>query len=605
MPERNNQLIVRRLISKSSKARKLFASLDLQLICLLLSLFSLELFEFKYSGGQKGLSLNFGFVGNSLEFKIDDCKFLLKDTKNSIFGKKSYGTQKNKKSLGGLKACTKYDVKFVIQNVATKKEFNYQNVVATKVDFDSSKLELKVDKSEHESVQLLWNTFDTTSCVESYQVTVINRQNDSIFEDADAKMGSLTVRNLSVCELYSAQVIATTLNFNEKIKSAATTFSVKSKKVVESLKLNIDEIHGESAALSWTVVPEACFMEFKLNIRDVNNKIVYETNSITNSTVISNLTSCSNYSAELIALDDDKRALKAVTKTFVTHSSKIGDIRVVITAPGSAKVIWSSPKRLDCIVNFKMIRKITECRFTINDDIPCVEEISINKASKWHLSEALPLAERFLVEFYVNELSGDSIFMKNLTFNTMDRDKFLVNHINEFRRERTKLQLRWSMESFFMKNLKHFEIKFEGRIIETRDQLVDLEVEACAKNYTIEISCISKDNERGPAVIYRTNMNDDDIPLSSLQDNIHYEQVNELVIISWQPQKKEESCIAYYEIGFSDQTFKEEKTRTEINDFAPCILYEFDITPISHHDKRGITTTFEFTTKEVGEFSKT
>lgn len=543
------------------------------------------------------MALDFSFIGNSNKFKIEKCEFLLKDTRLSKNGAKNYIKPADKRKLNGLTPCTKYDVNLVIQNIASKKDFSYQNSVTTKVDQNAAKIELKVDKKESDSVRLLWNTLDA-SCISSYSVNVKNHQNETVFEDTTPTGGYVIVTNLTACEVYSAQVVATTLR-DEEVKSPAKTVVLKSETLIDQLKLEIDELGGENVTLSWSTEPEVCLIEYKLSIRS-GDKIVHEVHAFTSSAVINNLTSCSNYSAELIALDGDKRVLKTVTRSFVTHSGTIEEIKVMpVQGSSKVKVAWTPPKRLDCIANYTIKYKIEDCQFGIDDETNCNETISVDKSSKWFVFSSLPLAERFLLEFYVNETSGDARLAKNVPFTTIDREKFFVSNINEFRREKTKLQLRWNLDGYFFKILKHFEIIFDGNVFETREQLIDLDIAACNKNYTVQIRCYSKDNETiGPVVTYQTNLNDDDIPLSPMRNTIQHEQVNNSVIISWSPMQEEKMCIAYYEVDFNDQSFKTNDTRTEINDFAPCIAYKLDITPISQHGKRGATATYEFTTKE-------
>lgn len=547
------------------------------------------------------MALDFGFVGNSNKFKIDKCEFLLKDTKLSKSGAKNYLKPADKKKLNGLTACTKYDVNLVIQNIASKKEFGYQNSVVTKIDKKAAKIELKVDKKENDSVRLLWNALDAT-CISNYSVVVRNHENITVFEETQKSGGFVIATNLTACEIYSAQVVAKTLR-DEEVKSPEKEFSLQSNTQIDNLILNVDELNGETANLSWSTEPEACLIEYKLNIRS-GDKIVHEVHAFTSAVVINNLTSCSNYSAELIALDADKRVLKSVTRSFVTHSGAVDEVKVALE-PGTTKVkvAWTPPKRLECVANYVIKHRIEDCKFTTEDETNCNETKNLDKSSKWFVLNSLPLAERFLLEFYVNETSGDVKLAKTVQFTTIDREKFLVNSINEFRREKTKLQLRWNLDGYFHRILKHFEVTFDGKVYETRDQLIEMDIAACGKNYTVQIRCFLNDNVTiGPVVTYQTNLNDDDIPLSSLRNAIEHQQANNSVIISWSPVQEEKMCIAYYEVDFNEQSFKTNKTQTEINNFTSCIDYKLDITPISQHGRRGATATYEFTAKEFCKF---
>lgn len=552
------------------------------------------MFKFGFGGGQKGLYLDFDFVSNSNDiFRVENCEFLLKETKSLVHGAKSYRKQGGKRKLSSLSPCTKYDVILYIQNVATKSYFTYQNIVFTKVDFSAANLELKVDKVENESANLSWTPL-TASCITSHKLNVVNSKNVSVYEDVVGD-GFAVLKDLSKCEVYSAQVIAFSAS-NEKILSAPKTFILNSPKSVDNLELSLDRILSNSVVLSW-ISDSSCPQRYQINLRNNEDKIVYATSVFKNSIVISNLTSCSNYSVELIALDDNKAALKAVIKTFVT-GSVIDNVKVKVTE-SKARISWTPPTRLDCIENFNITYFIEDCNFKFDENISCSRWEIIDKTSSSHTLNSLPLAERFLLTIYANEsTSGDARHAKNLTFNTINYEKFHVQNINEFRLEKTKLQLSWSLENFFLKIFDRFEIFFEGKLLVTEKAFIALDIAACNKNYSVVIRCLSKDGAKGPDVFYHTNLNDDDISLSSLDKPIEYKQLNETVTVTWAPRKEEESCVAFYEIDFNDQNFKTENARTEINDFAPCITYEIDITPISHHGKRGVTSNFEFTTEE-------
>jgi hypothetical protein len=158
------------------------------------------------------------------------------------------------------------------------------------------------------------------------------------------------------------------------------------------------------------------------------------------------------------------------------------------------------------------------------------------------------------------------------------------------------------LDHFMEKFVRHFEVFFEDELMTTNNSFIVLNVAACSKNYTVTIRCVSVDGYISPNVTYHTNMRDDEIPLSSLENRIKYEQMKEAVTISWFPIKEEESCIAHYEINFNDNVFKTNETQTIINDFAPCITYDIDITPVSIHLKYGMLSTFEFTSKEFCKY---
>lgn len=105
----------------------------------------------------------------------------------------------------------------------------------------------------------------------------------------------------------------------------------------------------------------------------------------------------------------------------------------------------------------------------------------------------------------------------------------------------------------------------------------------------------------GEAVTYQTNLQDDQIPLSSLLNRIKHEQTSlNKAIISWTPNDNEKPCIQSYEIIADDgRQFETSETRTEI-EIVPCITYEITITPISLNGVAGTSSIYEFSAKEVG-----
>lgn len=593
---------MRKSISKSSKAREFNPFRSRWLVSNLASLSITELFDFKFGGGSKGLFLDFDFVSkDKASFKVENCEFVLKETRVLVPGAKSYKKQGDKKKLVNLKPCCRYDVILMVQNSATKKEFSYENFVFTKLE-SKNKIALKVGRVENDSATISWNLAEL-SCVTDIKLSVKNKKNETVFEEGNVKAASFVVGNLSACDVYSAQMIAET-GRNENLKSRVETFILKSDKNVDDLTLSIDELSSNAVTLSWTSNSLACMLEYKLNLRDSDNKIVYAASLFTNSAAITNLTSCSNYSIELIVLDDEKLALKAVNKTIVTRSSSIENLE--IKASGSkAKISWTPPTKLDCVVNYNLSYTIENCNFHTDDNISCFHTELVDRNSKSVSLTSLPLAERFSLMFYANELTSvDASHAKNRTFSTTDYEKFFVQNINEFRKESSELQLRWSIENYFAKILKHFEIFFDEKMITSTKSSTILNIAACKKNYTIAIRCVSFDGVYGPNISYQTNLNDDDVQLSSLQNKIEYKQVDETVLISWKPSIDELPCISHYEIDFNKRNFKTEETQTEINEFVPCIAYEIEITPISHGGRRGITTTFEFTTRELRKTKK-
>lgn len=535
-----------------------------------------------------------------MKFEIENCKFSLKQSQTKETSTKNYQKQAQIKSLGSLKACTKYDVSLTIVNLATKKEFSYQNVVHTKVDFNVAKIALKVDTLAVASANLSWNLTGSDTCVTGYKLEVNDGEEISTISVKDKKTA---VTNLSACKVYTAKVTAETAR-DEKITSPEISFTLKQNsqnQKVENIQLNIEEVTENSASISWSSDSSDCLQKYRLKLRDSDDKIVYEKNVFTNSTVIADLTSCNNYSVELIALNSADLSLIATIKSFITLSAPIENVNISVKH-STATISWPKPDKLDCLSSYFVSYVILDCE---EPKVNCSASKIIDKTKASVELAALPLAHRFSLKFYANLVTSsgeDARQAKTLQFDTIDYDKFLVQNINEFRLKRMELQLQWGVEHYLKKNVKHYEVFFDDKVLTTENPFITLSIAACKMNYTVTIRCISVDGYKGTNVTYNTSLHDDDVPLSSLKNQIQYKQINDSVIISWTPIKEEESCIAFYEIIFNDQTFKSYETRTEINDFAPCITYELDITPVSHHGNAGRTSIFEFTSLEFCEF---
>ncbi|CRK94349.1 CLUMA_CG007863, isoform A [Clunio marinus] len=558
-----------------------------------------KLFKFKYGGGPKGLFLDFNF-GSGNVFSVGNCKFVLKETKTAEHKARNHKRQNSKQNLGGLAPCTKYDVMLKILNSATNKEFAYQNIVYTKMLSNVAKLVVAVDEANNESTILSWKIQSSkTNCITSYDVVIKNSKAEIVYDKSNVEDSSVVVKNLSPCELYTARVVAHS-GRGEKITSNDKSFTIKSSvRSVENLELIVDEVTSETVALSWKTDSEDCLQEFHVKLRDNRDKIIYDKKVYSNSVVITNLTSCRNYSVELIALDSDKSALKAVIKSFFTPSTPIENVSINVSRT-RADVSWVPSENLDCITNYQVGYEIVNCEHKPGDNVSCSTLRTIEKSKTSVRFSQLPLAERFTLTIYANEVTsnGDASRAKIWKFNTFDYEKFVVQNINEFRDKRTELQLSWGLDIYFKKLLKHFEVEFNGEVLITDKQSIIINIEACNKNYTISVRCVSKDDYKGAAVIYNTNLNDDDVPLSSLDSNINYKQVESSVMLTWNPKKEEINCIGFYEVEFNDQIVKTKETELEITDLAPCTSYEISITPISLHDIRGRTSIFELTTQE-------
>lgn len=203
------------------------------------------------------------------------------------------------------------------------------------------------------------------------------------------------------------------------------------------------------------------------------------------------------------------------------------------------------------------------------------------------------------VHVNVNWHTSNDTIVKTSEFEHIDFDKFIVDNIAEFRLSPTELQLRWSNS---IEILKEFQIFHDGKMFTSNQTLINLEIDACRKNYTVMIRCVSNGGNFGPNVSYHTNLNDDSVPLSAISDTtFSFMQTNEELLISWIPNMKEAPCINYYDVILNDQNFKTDQPKTVLNDFLPCITYRIQVTPIAETGTRGESTNYEFTTNVIGK----
>jgi hypothetical protein len=150
--------------------------------------------------------------------------------------------------------------------------------------------------------------------------------------------------------------------------------------------------------------------------------------------------------------------------------------------------------------------------------------------------------------------------------------------------------------------LKEFQIFHDGKTFTSDQTLINLEIDACRKNYTIMIRCASNSGNFGPNVSYHTNLDDDSVPLSAISEtDFSFTQTSDELLISWMPNRKEAPCIESYDVLINDQNFKTEEPKAKLNDFLPCITYSVRVTPITEKDTRGESTIYEFTTNVIGE----
>lgn len=185
-------------------------------------------------------------------------------------------------------------------------------------------------------------------------------------------------------------------------------------------------------------------------------------------------------------------------------------------------------------------------------------------------------------------------------FEHIDFDKFIVKNIAEFRLTPTRLQLSWSFK--FMEILKEFQIFFNGQTFTSNETLINFEIDACKRNYSISIRCASNGGNFGPNVSYQTNLDDDSVPLSAISDTaFSVTQTSEELLIKWIPNAKEAPCIEHYDVILNDQNFKVTEPKTILNDFLPCITYRIQVVPVTEKGTRGGSTSYEFTTKVIGK----
>lgn len=530
---------------------------------------------------------------------------MLKETRVAVHKAKNSKVQTKPANLGGLIACTKYDVDMKVENLMTKKTFTYSNNVFTKFDGKVGKIELKVDKTESDSARLSWNILQSdTACILKYEVVVTDRNNQQVFEALNIKSTSAVVPSLSSCDVYSAQVTAISAR-DERIVSSSKTFQIKSQteEVVSRLNLSVDDVKDDSVSLSWTSESTKCLQEYQLKVRYSDDKIVYDNNFYNNSVVISDLTSCNNYSVELVALKDDKSALQAVIKSFYIHALPVRNVTISVKK-SSAQVKWIPPPNLDCVANFTLTYDIVDCQYDIGENVSCSVTQTLDKTKTTAKLTSLPLSKRFLLAINANEVTSTSVasHAKTWPFNTIDFEKFLVKSINVVRLKRTKLQLSWGFDSYLKQHLKYFEIFIDGEVLTSMKQYTTVDVAACLKNYNITIRCVSIDGFEGANVTYQTDLNDDIIPLSAVKNNFTFVQENELLTISWTPLKAEESCIAHYEVDFFEEHAEVKEPRFVTKDFDSCVDYAVRITPVSLNGKPGNEIEFEFVTRASGKF---
>lgn len=568
------------------------------------------MFKFKFGGGSLGLYFDFEFTSkNSKEkFKVENCEFKIKETKLSEFPFKSVKKLKEPK-LGGLKPCVRYDVTLLIENLASKKNFNYKNKVYTKID--KPKLKLTVTNKSSNSANFEWKLEKSEqSCILSYDIKLMNSRNESfeVIINETAKTGF--AKNLQSCDVYTAKITALTAR-DEKISSDTLTLPLSSsidnqENSIKSLKVFIENIKNNSAQIRWTSDSTNCLQNYQFELFDSSSKLLRNQKTFKNSLMIDNLSQCKYYSIVLKAIAQDEKTLISVNDSFITHLHfPLNDVEVVADK-SKAEVKWPKLNDRECINNFTITYKKL---FPKDDSNTSKINIIDKNASKFKIPQVLP-NEEYEMTFQINEASSyknhtnSQEKLKNLYFNTLDRDKFRVKNIKEFRNSISELQISWSLDMPLKHFLDHYRVFFNEIEYVTNKTFINLSIAACRMNYTLKIQCVNKRGFTGETVFYHTNLKDEDFELSSFEDNIGIEQTESEIIISWTPKKDETPCISHYEITFKDQLFNTTITKHTFRDFLPCMTYEFVIIPYSLKGLPGARSVFEYTPKDIGKLLK-
>lgn len=428
------------------------------------------------------------------------CKFVIKDTKISEYPLKSYKKQKDKRKLGGLKPCIKYEVTLKIHNPVSKKDFDYQNYVYTKIE-QSTKLKLQLSQSNSSSATFNWNFANTDgSCFVEFNVVLKNRNNEEIPVIIDIKDKLITARNLSPCDVYTIELSAIS-GRNEQVKTDVLTFTLKTDNEREDrpkdVEIIVDEISTESVKVSWMSSSSvSCLKEHQIFVYDNANNLITVQNIFANSAIIGNLSKCTNYSLQLI---DSEKSVLAESLVTTPVQFPLDDVKVTVNHL-KAEISWPKLATRDCILNFEVSYKPESC----NGEDRCNATTKIIDRENNMMSVAsLPPSEQFSLMFLVNQVTSrksgaeENHIMKKLTFNTIARDAFQVSNINEFRTSIGELQITWFFDESLLKFLDHFKVTFNDQVHGTKKKIINFKVAACKTNYTIKIQCVGRDGFTG------------------------------------------------------------------------------------------------------------
>lgn len=502
---------------------------------------------------------------------------------------KSVLRQKVKNKLGKLKPCTKYEVKLRIHNPsATKKnfaDFEYKNYVYTKIDPQTTKLRLELISSDASSALLKINFANRTvegSCLSEFDVEVKNSADESFPIDIDTTQNHLTVKNISICDEYQAEMTAISF-WNERVKSNVLNFTLKDDKP-KVANLSVTAISANSVNVSWTQddseASKCLSSDHELHVYDNENVLIMRQNVSEGEAIIFDTTECSDYSFVLIDFDG-----KTLAKQFLTTSVQFPLDGVMIAIDGRKREItWPRIDNRACISNFTVTYRIQNC-YTDIDSCKLITKIIEKDQNTLKLEDISPF-EYYELEFIVNIADKDEAHSKSLVFNTLDREEFYVTDIAHSLVSLQELRITWLLDGSLTKFLDRFQLTFDGKIYETSATSFTFPVTSCnTSSYSLTIQCIAIDDVSmsGDPVEHLSNLKDDKITqfITSLDGRISHSLIDpKTANISWTPAEDLIPCIhsydVYVEIG---QHFNTVATSFELV-LSLCTPYWVEITPI-------------------------
>ncbi|KAG5684087.1 hypothetical protein PVAND_013336 [Polypedilum vanderplanki] len=581
-----------------------------------------DTFEFKYSGGQKGLKLNFDLTKNT--FDHQGCKFEIKKMETRVYGSNSRKSVKIQNALNGLIACTEYTVFLKILNKQSKKEFEYENVVRTKPDNVETKINLSVKNVTENSVDLDWST-NSKGCLLSYGIIVKNKQDEIVKNITDVKGNPHTLTNLTLPGNFTVLVIgfddkgskisSNVANFRiigDEIEESTTKYehatthqsevknSTTIRNEIESdydenleISLYVVNVDTKSVELKWNCsYDDMKDLVYHLMIHDSQRKLIFDKNiSNDNSIIIKDvLEPCNLYNASVSVYDHTKSI------EFTTKEMQPGNVTNFNFQSNEthSKISWMRPtENGDCVTNYKIT-----CKGSFDNSISFTR-IFTNKSTSYVFNK-LPYSTEITFHVYANWSTLDSnqtsVLIKS--FEHFDKNKFVVENVREFRLSVTEVHILWSFNSVYMTIFKEFQISVGNQQFNTTNHYINFEIDACVgKNYTVIIKCISMEGTAGKNVIYQTQLDDNDVQLSAINDrDIKVKQTDEKIIIEWKPNVKEKSCIGHYEVEYLNNVTIYEQPRMEIHKFISCVTYQIGITPVTKKGRAGKEKVFEFDT---------